>query len=151
MSRVYIHYGSKKFDTERFTPIQNCYPRNKPIGGLWASEVDAQFGWKTWCEGEQYRTEHYTDDNCFKFKLAENAKILTLSCIGDVEALPQLGAQDICGFKPNFEEIMAMGYDAVDYRLSDDCGSAFDNLYWCLYGWDCDSILVLNPNVIIPI
>ena len=63
MSRVYIHYGSKKFDTERFTPIQNCYPRNKPIGGLWASEVDAQFGWKTWCEGEQYRTEHYTDDN----------------------------------------------------------------------------------------
>lgn len=141
----------KKFDTERFTPIQNCYPRNKPIGGLWASEVDAQFGWKTWCEGEQYRTEHYTDDNCFKFNLAENAKILTLSCIGDVEALPQLGAQDICGFKPNFEEIMAMGYDAVDYRLSDDYGSAFDNLYWCLYGWDCDSILVLNPNVIIPI
>ena len=54
MSRVYIHYGSKKFDTERFTPIKNCYPRNKPIGGLWASDVNAPFGWKKWCEGEQY-------------------------------------------------------------------------------------------------
>ena len=66
MSRVYIHYGSKKFDTERFTPIQNCYPRNKPIGGLWASEVDAQFGWKTWCEGEQYRSNggYILVDNC---------------------------------------------------------------------------------------
>ena len=150
MSRVYIHYGSKKFDTERFTPIQNCYPRNKPIGGLWASDVNAPFGWKKWCEGEQYRTKHYTESNCFRFQLSGNAKILVLTCEEEVGALPQLGDKDIVGYKPDFEKIMAMGYDVIDYRLSDDI-SGIGKLYWCLYGWDCDSILVLNPNVIIPI
>lgn len=151
MSRVYIHYGSKKFDTERFTPIQNCYPRNKPIGGLWASDVKAEYGWKQWCEDNGFYCERNTDDNCFRFTLAENAKILTLICSSDVKAMPLLGKTGAFDYKPNFEEILSLGYDAVDYRLSDDCGSAFDNLYWYLYGWDCDSILVLNPNIIIPI
>ncbi len=44
MTPTYIHYGSNKFDKERFVPIQNCYPRNKPVGGLWASDVKAEFG-----------------------------------------------------------------------------------------------------------
>ena len=150
--KTYIHYGSKQFDKERFVPIQNCYPRNKPIGGLWASEIGAQYGWKQWCEGEQYRTEHYTDDNCFKFRLDENSNILTLKCVDDVKSMPTLGEKDICGYKPDFEKIMSLGYDAIDYRLSDEVGAfAFDSLYWCLYGWDCDSILILNKDIIIPI
>ena len=28
---------------------------------------------------------------------------------------------------------------------------ARDNLHFDLYGWDCDSIVVLNPNVVVPI
>ena len=73
-----------------------------------------------------------------------------MTCEEEVGALPQLGDKDIVGYKPDFEKIMAMGYDVIDYRLSDDI-SGIGKLYWCLYGWDCDSILVLNPNVIIPI
>lgn len=150
--KTYIHYGSKQFDKERFTPIQNCYPRNKPIGGLWASEVGARYGWKRWCEGENYRTDHYREDNYFKFTIAENAKILTLLCADDVKAMPMLGKAGVVDYKPDFEEIMSLGYDAIDYRLSDEVGAfAFDSLYWCLYGWDCDSILILNKDIVIPI
>ena len=152
MSRVYIHYGSKKFDTERFTPIKNCYPRNKPIGGLWASEVGARYSWKRWCESENYRTHHYRADNYFKFTIAENAKILTLLCADDVKSMPMLGKAGVVDYQPDFEEIMSLGYDAIDYRLSDEVGAfAFDSLYWCLYGWDCDSILILNKDIVIPI
>ena len=150
--KTYIHYGSKQFDKERFIPIQNCYPRNKPIGGLWASEVDARYSWKQWCESENYRTDHYRADNYFKFTIAENAKILTLLCADDVKSLPMLGKAGVVDYKPDFEKIMSLGYDAIDYRLSDEVGAfAFDSLYWCLYGWDCDSILILNKDIVIPI
>lgn len=34
-------------------------------------------------------------------------------------------------------------YDAVEINISSD-----GKLYWDLCGWDCDSILVMNPDVI---
>ena len=42
----YIHYGHNKFDIDRFMPIQNKMFYNKPYGGLWASRIDARYGWK---------------------------------------------------------------------------------------------------------
>ena len=150
--KTYIHYGSKQFDKERFVPIQNCYPRNKPIGGLWASDVKAEYGWKQWCEDNGFYCERNTEDNCFRFTLAENAKILTLVCADDVKAMPLLGKTGACDYKPNFEEILSLGYDAIDFRLSEEIREfGFDSLYWYLYGWDCDSILILNKDIVIPI
>lgn len=150
MSRVFIHYGSKKYDTEHFTPIQNCYQRNKPIGGLWASDVNAPYGWKTWCNDNEFYPERNTEDNCFRFLLSDNAKILTLTCESDVENLPKLSEKRFSNNYPDFEKIIEQGFDVIDYRLSEDIGY-FGSLYYALYGWDCDSILVLNPDVIIPI
>ena len=36
-----------------------------------------------------------------------------------------------------------MGNISIDFRLSND-----QRLYWALYGWDCESILVFNPKAI---
>ena len=153
--KTYIHYGSKQFDKERFVPILNRYPRNKPIGGLWASEVDAPISWRNWCEQNEFYPERNTEDNCFRFNLADNAKILTLRCVNDVKLLPQLSNERFGHYFPDFQEIIKQGYDVIDYRLSDDTGANCNlyhgDLYYALYGWDCDSILVLNPDVIIPI
>ena len=67
----------------------------------------------------------------------------------NVWVISEFGEPD---YTPDFEEIMSLGYDAIDYRLSDEVGAfAFDSLYWCLYGWDCDSILILNKDIVIPI
>ena len=27
---------------------------NKPYGGLWASDINAKYGWKSWCEDENF-------------------------------------------------------------------------------------------------
>ena len=37
----YIHYGCTSFDKLKFQEIK---------GGLWASPIDAEYGWKDWCE-----------------------------------------------------------------------------------------------------
>ena len=42
----------------------------------------------------------------------------------------------------DFEQLKE-NYDAIEVDISAD-----NTLYWELYGWDVDSILVLNPNVV---
>ena len=61
--REYIHYGSKKL--HKIKPIKNQPYFPKPEGGLWASPVDAPFGWKEWCEREHFRKN--SEENSFKF------------------------------------------------------------------------------------
>ena len=46
-------------------------------------------------------------------------------------------------FMPDFESLLADKCDAIELFLSDD-----HELYFKFYGWDCDCILVMNPNVI---
>ena len=52
---------------------------------------------------------------------------------------------DFCDLTIDFEKL-ASRYDAIEVLISKD-----GRLYSALYGWDCDSILILNPNVIITI
>ena len=40
-------------------------------------------------------------------------------------------------------EKLSHKYDAIEVNISSD-----DELYYKLYGWDCDSILVMNPDVV---
>lgn len=50
---------------------------------------------------------------------------------------------------PDFEKIKDMGIDAIQYNLSNDTTKDyFQGLYYSLYGWDCDSILILNKDCI---
>ena len=43
----------------------------------------------------------------------------------------------------DFEQLIANGIDAIEFNISNDW-----DLYMALYGWDCDSTLILNPDVI---
>ena len=40
-------------------------------------------------------------------------------------------------------EAIALKYDAIEVNISNDW-----KLYDALYGWDCDSILVMNKKII---
>jgi hypothetical protein len=144
-SMVYIHYGSREFDRGKFKSIENIKYNNKPSGGLWASPIEGNNNWKDWCEREHFR--NCRKNNSFKFVLKGNANVLRVNSCDDLEDIPQFNTAKkqilVNWVLPNFEQLLQDGIDAIEYNLSGDGG-----LYWAMYGWDCDSILIMNPDVI---
>ena len=139
--KEYIHFGHDHFDREKFQEIKNGLYFCKPTGGLWASPVDAEYGWRDWCEAENFR--ECSQDNSFAFALENSAKVYHIRSLADVKAMPQANTEISVYYVPNFEKMLADGWDAIELHLS-ECGE----LYWALYGWDCDCILVLNPDIV---
>lgn len=139
--KEYIHFGHDHFDREKFQEIKNDLYFCKPKGGLWASPVDAKYGWKDWCEAESFRER--SQDNSFAFALKDGAKVYHIRHVSDVKAMPLIDNGITTWYTPDFEKMFADGWDAIELHLS-ECGE----LYWALYGWDCDCILVLNPDIV---
>ena len=163
---IYIHYGSSRFDPQRFVPIKNCSWKPKPEDGtgLWACRVGDEHGWKSWCRSAGFRLE--TLDTAFKFTLKSDAKVLTLEIPSDLLVLPKLypwnpgirETEEELDFTdpPTVEQMMARfaphwcflnyeklseEYDAIELRNS----YLFHD---SLNTWDCDSIVVMNPDVV---
>ena len=154
---IYAHYGDTEYRPELFQPIQNREMVVKPHGGLWASIVGAEYSWKEWCEDNSFHTEEL--EKCFLFELEEAANILTIRSTQQLDGLPK--AEQL--FDPrmaeltgwvflDFEKLARDGVDAITVDISGD-GSRYrvsEGLYWKLYGWDCDSTIILNKEVIRP-
>lgn len=139
----YVHFGHKQFLKQNFKKVKN-YGWVKPEGGLWASSTEAEFGWKQWCKDQEFR--ECPEDNAFYFKLAAGAKVVHIRSLEDLKELPE---DNTAKFKmsdmicPDFEKMRDTGIDAIELHLSEDY-----RLYWALYGWDCDSILIMNPDIV---
>ena len=154
MKNAYIHYGSNKYDPDKFKPIKNNPMLAIPEGGLWASPKNAVFGWKEWYKCSDF--QRCNIDIFFEFTLSQNARILQINCKDDLLDLPEA---DLPKEIPNhiipwvcldFEKLVISGVDAIQVNMSNDLAIGFgDGLYNALYGWDCDSILVMNKEVII--
>lgn len=148
MNEIYRHYGSNEFNIEKFKEIKNRDYWNKPKGGLWASSISAEYGWKDWCNAEDFRKE--TFDKYFDFKL-ENANILRIKNKIDAYEIekenPKFIRMKTGSFYEekivlNFEFIKKY-YDAIEIYAGSD-----RYLYFAFYGWDCDSIVILNKDKI---
>ena len=143
--KTYIHYGHTAFMPEQFCPIRNRYGFTKPYGGFWASPKDAERGWKDWCEAEGFR--ECKESNAFCFTLRDDAHVLTIVNTEQVRSIPQQHNTIFTSLlwkSLDFEALEQSGVDAVEVSLSADW-----NLYYELYGWDCDSILIMNPEIIV--
>lgn len=149
MTNKYIHYGHKEFRRDWFQPIKNDPEGlgSKPVGGLWASNVLAECGWKWWCEDTNFR--ECSEENSFTFSLKEDANVLRIESIKDLESLPKcksLLAEQLEVNIPwvllDFEALQKSGVDAIEVDMN-------MGLYFALYGWDCDCILVMDPDVIV--
>lgn len=147
MAGKYIHYGASNFNKAFFSPISNRYYFNKPDGGLWASPMISDSGWKEWCESNSFRLDKLSEH--FIFTLKDDANVLV------IQSNTALAMLDIMGycidyFKKydihdqyylDFEKLLSDGYDAIQVFINNET-------YWSMYGWDCDSILILNPDCI---
>lgn len=153
MEEIYRHYGHDKFDKNMFLKIKNKELRNKPHGGLWASPTkDVDVGWARWCIQEDFYVNKL--DKYFDFKLKDNARVLRIEKIKELEKLPRVKLKDDLmtinnmNFDIDFEEI-TKNYDAIlVYMYRDEENDFHRSMYFELYGWDVDTLLVLNPNVI---
>lgn len=146
LNKEFIHYGHICFRKRLFEPVANYeYYFTKPIGGLWGSPIDG-FGFKVWCEIEGYEKPDHYFDRWFKFKLTDDAKIFVLdgNDIEEIKHIPSIVNNhpniDIKEYFIDFKEA-SKKYDAIFL--------ANEALYhYLLYGWDCDSILIMNPDVV---
>ena len=143
MDNLFVHYGHQSFDRNLFQEIRNI-AFVKPEGGLWASRINAKYGWKQWCKDEEFRD--CNPNNCFVFKLKSTTKILVINNAEELKKLPRnqnvpsyFNDTHVC---LDFEEL-SKNYDAIEVNISED-----KQLYWDLYGWDCDSILIFNQDAV---
>lgn len=124
----------------------------KPKGGLWASRKNASFGWKDWCKEEDFRDCDIAKS--FEFVFTNQTKIVTISSVKTLYNLPKLENDRFAwGYSIDFEKCLHLGIDAIELCWYGDeyRDVAFGDLHYELYGWDCDSIVVLNPDAIIPL
>lgn len=152
MSKKYIHYGHDKFWRHLFNPVQNGLNLNKPCGGLWASPVGSEWSWHGFCKRNDLLRGRL--GLSFEFELSQNARVLELTP-DNVWDLPVDEKSPFKRCPPEERNFLAMveaidfealarEYDVLVCSLTENPG-----LYWLLYGWDCDCILVLNPEVIV--
>ena len=62
MNNIYIHSWrdtTNSFKKEKIKPIKNELNFTKPIGGLWASNINAEYGWKKWCDHNEFKLYAY--------------------------------------------------------------------------------------------
>lgn len=136
-----VHYGASHYYPKEFNPISDVPFRNKPRGGLWSSPVGSSFGWREWCEAEQYGDLKKSFD--FDFV----GSVLKIDSVADMESLPWIecnGSHFI-----SFQALCAPGfsYDAIHLTERGQQETRF-SFPKSLYGWDCECVLVLNPKSI---
>ena len=135
--REYVHFG-----TDRFDPDHNMSraTSNKP-SGFWASPVDSEYGWRDFViHGMPERIDGVVNAPYIVFHLKEGARVLDVRKPEDIEGYITADR------KIDFEKIKK-DYDALELHLD---GEHYEELHWGhFYGWDCDSIVIWNPDCII--
>ena len=143
MRKTYINYGRTEFDINKFVPISNKKDWIKPIGGFWASDKNASYSWKEFLEEGMSESWEKKYKDYLEFSIKDNANILEINSVKDLDNLPKLNSDILQGVTLlNFEEL-AKQYDAMTVNISSDSG-----LHNALYGWDVDSTLIFNPDII---
>jgi len=141
-----------KFDRGKFEAPKNRPYFCKPTGGLWGSPTDSSWGWRQWVESEmpQWMEKKY-GLSAFKFTLNSKAEIYTIDSPADLIMVPHIIEGNIMtacfGNLIDFEK-MATEYDAIYLTADGERTTRFSDYEYgmSLYGWDCESLLVLRPD-----
>lgn len=133
-----VTYGIGAFDKDKFEPANHWPGDMKPTGGLWSSPVEGD-GWAEWCRGENFRIEKL-ESSSFKFRFAGNVlKIETVKDIIDLDRNP------LCDMWVNFHSVLK-DYDGIWLTDNGQWETRFSRP--SLYGWDCETLFVINSESI---
>ena len=161
--KEYITYGFTIDDIRDIKTDLTNIGLNKPKKALWGSPTDAEFGWKDWCEVEEWwpsKAETFEDyiSVGFTWTLEEGSKVYEIHTIEDLEKMDQEGfiKWDIWGTyfinrkaQIDFQKLKDAGYVAVEL-FDGYIGHMFVNaLEESMNYWDCESIVVLDPSKVV--
>ena len=150
--KIYIHYGANHFDPDKIDVHNNPW-RNKPMGCFWGTPEDSPNNWKDWCLCNKHRIRSL--NRSFRFRLKEGTKVYMVDSEEKEKNLPlqkidtETLLKGINTYQPiarriyDFETLKKRGYEAVELSIS-DC----PRLSLTMSGWDCDSIVIMNPDAI---
>lgn len=151
----FLNIGISNLDKDKWVAPTNAKYGNKPIGGLWGSPlaIRGKFAspWHEWC---YYEMPHWILEDCVTFELKEDTRIYEIDCLEDLEILvsnykipttPETEIITRLESLLDFEKI-ARDYDAIYLTDRGEASTRFS--VPSLYGWDCESILILNFDCI---
>lgn len=147
-----ISYGlGNEFVESKFKKISNRHMFNKPNGGLWSSPVICEYGWRDWSNDNDW------GDLSTNFKFIFHGKVLIIDSLKDLSGLPvqnlechQRRSQRNHGaeFPRNLDFVkINKSYDAIWLTAKGEREARFERGI-DIYGWDCETLLVMNQNVI---
>ena len=161
MPKIYRHYGNDHFDPDLIPEVTKT--RNmKPDGGFWASPLNSKRSWYDWCVREQFNEEEL--NTYFDFKLKSSANILYIRSEKDVKSMIERfpgrtmepsenwiyapGRTKEENYLRNFPDFVVISkeYDGVELDIS-----SCSELYHWMYGWDVDSIVIWNKDIVVPL
>lgn len=147
---IYRHFGSTAYDPAKFERVVNQPYYVKPEGGLWASPLyltGMTTAWETRCLTQGFRLKRL--ESYFDFRLSPSANVYTITRLPDLIQLLRVAAG--LGSKDSFQryldfEKLATRYDALLLTKEGEERTRHGNVN--LYGWECESLLVMNPQVV---
>lgn len=144
-----ITYGcGNAFDNSLWRPITNQLYNIKPKGGLWASPVNCNYGWKDWCEVEEF------GDLSSWFEFNYSGLTLIIDSLEDSAQMPIIPDKNnldavLLSRSLDFEKMLKTGIDAIYLTEKGQNETRFAvGLKGCLYGWDCESVLIMNKDCV---
>lgn len=144
----YIHLGRDELSNLFFNPVKNNNCWIKPFGGLWCSEYNENTisSWYEWCKRESFK--ECTLDFGVVFDIKENAKIFVIDKYTDLLRLLEEYelksiSYSICSI--DFEKL-SKDYDAIKLTENGEHETRFSTP--SLYGWDIESMLIMNFDII---
>ena len=136
-----VHYGASEYSSEKFRPISDIPFMNKPSGGLWTSPLNSDWGWKDWCKAEDFGNLSQS------FLVDFEGSLLKIDGYDDMLKLPWIENRGI--HFVSFQALCAGGFyfDAIHLTVRGEQKTRF-TFPKNLYGWDCECVLVINPDSI---
>jgi hypothetical protein len=147
---VWRHYGAGAYDEVKFKPAEHR-AWNKPTGGLWVSPRDSEHSWAQWCMAEQFNIERL--EAYFDLTIHPDSRTFVIDSCEDAKGLPwhPMPGMDEGNFRflqPDWKAIIMDGWDMIILTAKGEVETRFGEP--SLYGWDCESGVILNPQIILP-
>ena len=138
-----VHFTKEKTFKVKPINIKNGRLPIKPYGGIWASPTESKFGWKQWCTLEHFG--NLKEQHPVTLEI-DTENFITIDHSRDLKLLPWY---KIGGFLEaiDFEKLKKQGVDGI---ILTEKGQWDTRLTYPqnLYGWDCESVLIMNERCI---